>query len=141
MAVIVDPVTGRRTVNYTSGEYEDVYSAPTGPFSPFQKNKYLGRRTFWNAEAEANSILGGSNHLETMSGDPAMKELMESENGKKLREHNTEFASYYQAYMQEENQRRNIAKAFGVQNTVLTGSGTITGAEASKKGTVLGGGQ
>ena len=158
----IDPVTGKRTLTYTSSEQVRTYTKK-GPFSGILGNPItalVNPSTYtsllagndllssyksdssgsWDASAIGKAITDKSAVLGIISDDQNMQALLESQGGQKLREMNTEFASYYQAYMAEENQRRNIAKAFGVQNTVLTGAGTITGAEASKKGTALGGG-
>lgn len=132
MAVEIDPITGKRKITFFNKEIE--YTSEGGSFF---SNPVESSRTLWDYTKQGNKLIQDTNGLATIEGSTL--DLMNSEAGKKLRAVNTEFASYYQAYMAEENQRRNIAKAFGVQNTVLTGAGTITGAEASKKGTALGG--
>ena len=135
MAVEIDPITGKKTLTYYGSE--DYTKSSSGNFfsSPVETGG-----TLWDYRKQGRKISELTGVLSWIPQDTTeISSLLNSEAGKKLREVNTEFASYYQAYMQEENQRRNIAKAFGVQNTVLTGAGTITGAEASKKGTALGG--
>ena len=135
MAVEIDPITGKKTLTYYGSE--DYTKSSSGNFfsSPVETGGVL-----WDYRKQGRKISELTGVLSWIPQDTTeISSLLNSEAGKKLREVNTEFASYYQAYMQEENQRRNIAKAFGVQNTVLTGAGTITGAEASKKGTALGG--
>lgn len=143
----IDPITGQKRLTY--------YSSETGTWS---RKDTIGNRlaygtsgsgmkpgsskseTLWDYSKEAKTILGQTGTLSYIPNSPDLQSMLESTAGQKLREVNTEFASYYQAYMGEEERRRNISKAFGVQNTVLSGSGEISGVSASKKGTILGGG-
>ena len=135
MAIEIDPVTGQKKLTYYSSE-TGYRSSGGGLFS----NPVETSSTLWNYSKEAKTILGKTGTLTYIPDSPELQGMLESVAGKKLREVNTEFASYYQAYMGEEERRRNIGKAFGVQNTVLSGSGEISGVSASKKGTILGGG-
>ena len=147
MAVEIDPVTGQKKLTYFSSETGTWTKKDTfgnrlayGTTGNGMKPGSSKSTTLWDYSKEAKTILGKTGTLTYIPDSPELQGMLESEAGKKLREVNTEFASYYQAYMGEEERRRNIGKAFGVQNTVLSGSGEISGVSASKKGTILGGG-
>ena len=135
MAVEIDPVTGQKKLTYYSSE-TGYRSSGGGLFS----NPVETSSTLWDYTKEGRKISEMTGVLSFIPNSPELLSMLESTAGKKLRDVNTEFASYYQAYMGEEERRRNIGKAFGVQNTVLSGSGEISGVNASKKGTILGGG-
>lgn len=130
MAVTIDPVTGKKTITYN-----DSLTVREG----VEGRVFVNPSKSWNAVSAGQALIQRSRGLSTIMTQEENAGLLESTAGQNLRSVNSEFSSYYKAYMDEEQKRRTVAKAFGVQNTVLSGSGTTTGADAMRKGTVLGG--
>jgi len=119
MAMIIDPLTGKKTYTYTSGE----------TITRSRDNDFWGQGGYsnrpvssWDYSKEGQTLMGLTDVLSTF-GNKDVGTLLGSAAGVKLREVNPEIDAYYEAYIREEQSRKQAQKVFGVQNTVLTGAG------------------